>query len=273
MVSNWEKGAKYRIDNIDSLYALGWLIPCSYFKFYYADKRSIEYKNGFFSLQTDGTDIYVDENNTDETSISEKLLSISATKKPLYLEFIFDYNPNDYTYSTVSPNTLKNITNLVASPTQQRHLFSIWCETTQSWYHVPCPSSYQGLSTTIVDSTRNKQAQVIGQVVASDVAKIEASWNFLTVEQFSELAQLFEAKYGGKFFVPVSFFDEVKGEYEGSVDMPPSFADGDNPIRIFYPNDRTGLVAKIKLNEYNEPIGYENVSLHLIDTGFKYGEI
>jgi len=153
-----------------------------------------------------------------------------------------------------------------------RPLVSIYKVSTSEWVGLPTPSEYTGISTTIVDTARNVNAQVIGQVVKSDVAKIELTWNYLTVAQYSALAQLFESKYGGSFFVPVSFFDEISGAFEGDLTKVPTNSSGNNPIRMFYCGDRKAQVAHITLDANGMPIGYSGVSLNLIDTGFLYGE-
>ena len=151
-----------------------------------------------------------------------------------------------------------------------RALVSIYNEDTSAWVDLPCPSSYFGISTTVVDSARNSKAQVVAQVIASDIAKVELKWNYLTVAQYSEIAQLFEEKYGGSFIVPVSFFDVVKGDFDGDNSTAPNTTT--NKVRMFYPSDRKVEFAKIKLDDNGKPIGYTNVALNLIDTGFLYGE-
>lgn len=165
-------------------------------------------------------------------------------------------------------------------------LLSIWNVKTTSWVNIgwsnpvsstdiPTPSSYNGLSSTYVNSGRNADGKVIGDVILSDVSKIEITWNFLTVAQFSKLAKLFEAKYDGSFFVACCFFDVVKGGWDGDNSKAPSLTAGANynPCRVFYPNDRQVSFAKIKLDTATgAPIGYQNVSLSLIDTGKLFGE-
>lgn len=116
---------------------------------------------------------------------------------------------------------------------------------------LPCPSEYSGSSSTLVNSARNVKGVVIGEVIASDIAKVEITWNYLTRTQYSEIAKLFERLYGGSFFVKVKFFDSVKNDWNE---------------KIMYPNDRSFHTAKIKLVN-GMPVGYTNVSLHLIDTG------
>lgn len=135
---------------------------------------------------------------------------------------------------------------------------------------IPCPSDYSGLSSTLVDSARNTSGEVIANVIKSDVAKIELTWNYMSVSDFSKLAKLFEPKYNGAFMVACCFFDEVAGTWEGDETTAPNTTT--NVCRLFYPNDRQGIVAHITLDKTTgSPIGYEGVSLHLIDTGRKYG--
>ena len=161
-------------------------------------------------------------------------------------------------------------------------LVSIWNAPTSTWKTfgekwndvnfpneiVRTPSSYKGYSTTSVDSARNSDGIVVGDVVIEDVAKIEITWNFLTLEEFAKLSQLFLTKYNGTFFVAVSFFNETTGNFEGDNTIAPNTTT--NVIRVFYPNDRVAEFAKLKLNDNGKPVGYENVSLHLVDTGRKY---
>ena len=156
-----------------------------------------------------------------------------------------------------------------------RHLVYIYSENfglqaDNKWVELPTPSDYDASSSTLVDSARNQDGQVIAQVVRSDVAKVEMKWNFLTVVQFSNIAKLFEVNLGGEFLVPVSFFNVITGEFEGDITHAPNTTD--NKIRLFYPADRKVKFAHIKLDANGKPIGYTDVSLHLIDTGIKYGE-
>lgn len=150
-----------------------------------------------------------------------------------------------------------------------RALVAIYKTNTSSWFELPCPSDYSGISTTIVDSARNAKGEVIGQPVKSDIAKVELKWNFLTVAQYASLAQLFEEKYNGNFFVPVSFFDIIKGDFDGDITTAPNTTT--NKIRLFYCGDRKVQFAHIKLDpDTGAPIGYTGVSLNLIDTGKIY---
>ena len=143
------------------------------------------------------------------------------------------------------------------------------------WVSLPTPSEYSGISTTLVNSARNTVGQVIADVIASDIAKIELQWNFLTVDEYKTIAQLFEPKYNGghndAFFRAVSFFDVIKGGFDGNISIPPNLST--NRVRKFYCGDRKVQFAHIKLDpNTGAPIGYTGVSLHLIDTGLIFGE-
>ena len=78
---------------------------------------------------------------------------------------------------------------------------------------LPEPSSYSANTSTIVDSGRNVQVKLIGQVIRDDVAKVELSWRYLTVEQWSTIGKLFKSASGGAFTRSVTFFDQTEGTY------------------------------------------------------------
>ena len=144
-----------------------------------------------------------------------------------------------------------------------RALVSVYKESTSTWVDLPCHSDYEASASTVVDSARNSKGVVVGEPILEDVAKIELQWNFLTVAQYSQIAQLFDSAYGGSFFNYVSYFDVVKGDFDSNNSGTPTSA----THRIFYPNDRKVKFAHIKLDSDGKPIGYVGVQLHLIDTG------
>lgn len=119
-----------------------------------------------------------------------------------------------------------------------------------NYVFLPCPSSYVGNSSTLVSSARNSVGVVIGDIVREDVSKVELTWNYLTLRQYAAISRLFSSTYGGSYFVKVKFFDATAN---GWIE------------RIMYPNDRAFETAPITLVE-NIPVGFTNVSLHLIDT-------
>ena len=73
-------------------------------------------------------------------------------------------------------------------------------------YDFPEPSTYSANTSTLVDSSRNVQGIMVGSVIRDDVAKIEISWRYLTVEQWARIQQCFKQSAGGKFINKVSFF-------------------------------------------------------------------
>ncbi len=78
-------------------------------------------------------------------------------------------------------------------------------------YDFPEPSAYSGNTSTLVDSARNAQGVMIGAVLRDDVAKVEISWKYLTVEQWASVQKCFRQSSGGKFINLVSFFDQSVG--------------------------------------------------------------
>lgn len=78
-------------------------------------------------------------------------------------------------------------------------------------YIFPEPSSYSANTSTLVDSSRNVQGKMVGSVIRDDVAKIEISWRYLTVEQWAKIQQCFRQSSGGKFINLVEFFDQSAG--------------------------------------------------------------
>ena len=77
-------------------------------------------------------------------------------------------------------------------------------------YDFPEPSSYNALTSDLVDSGRNVEGRMVGSVIRENVSKVEISWKYLTVEQWSRILQCFNTK--DKFVNEVIFFDPMKGE-------------------------------------------------------------
>ena len=78
-------------------------------------------------------------------------------------------------------------------------------------YDFPEPSTYSANTSTLVDSSRNVQGKMVGSVIRDDVAKIEISWRYLTVEQWANIQKCFRQSSGGKFINLVSYFDQSVG--------------------------------------------------------------
>lgn len=80
-------------------------------------------------------------------------------------------------------------------------------------YALPEPSTYSGNTATLVDSARNVEGKMIGSVIRDDVAKVELSWRYLTVNQWATINSLFKISAGGNFINNVTFFDQSAGNY------------------------------------------------------------
>lgn len=74
---------------------------------------------------------------------------------------------------------------------------------------LPEPSSYSGLTSTLVDSARNVKGYVIGSVIRNDVAKIELSWRYLTAQQWAEVI----GPFNENFYCTVEFFNQATASY------------------------------------------------------------
>lgn len=141
-------------------------------------------------------------------------------------------------------------------------LVRIWNAYTSTWKKLPTPSEYEGQSSTLVDSARNSAGYVVAKPIRSDVASISMKWNFLTITEFAELAQLFEPLYHGEFINYVSFWDAIKGDFNGQYANAPT----DSTNKKMYCGDRKVSVAHIRLDPATgKPIGYEGVQLDLVE--------
>jgi hypothetical protein len=112
-------------------------------------------------------------------------------------------------------------------------------------YNLPEPSTYDAVTSTIVDSARNVAGKVVGSVVRSDVAKIELSWRYLTVEQWATILSLFTHS----FYNYVRYFSQSSGNYE---------------IRTMYVSDRNAGMWR-RNPETGEIMGWLNCSLSLVE--------
>ncbi len=78
---------------------------------------------------------------------------------------------------------------------------------------LPEPSTYSGNTSTIVDSGRNVQGELIASVIREDVAKVEMTWNYLTAQQWATINKKFSGKHGGSFVNDVTFYDQTSGDW------------------------------------------------------------
>lgn len=112
----------------------------------------------------------------------------------------------------------------------------------------PCPRRGLNLMTaTIVDSARNANAVVVGQVVGREQQKIDRlEWAYLTAEQWSSILKEFK-----NFYVTVTYPDMVNNTWT---------------TRKMYPSDRTA--EPFHLDPVTQlPIDYINCKVNLIDCG------
>ena len=112
-------------------------------------------------------------------------------------------------------------------------------------YAFPEPSSYSATTATIVDSARNVEGKVVGAVVRSDVAKVELSWKYLTVQQWADVLSLFSRS----FYNDVRFFNQTTANYD---------------MRTMYVSDRTAGMWR-RHPETGEVMGWTNCALSLVE--------
>ena len=112
-------------------------------------------------------------------------------------------------------------------------------------YEFPEPSAYSAITSTIVDSGRNVEGKVCGSVVRSDVAKIELTWKFLTVEQWATILSIFN----DSFFNEVRFFNQATGNYD---------------VRTMYVSDRDASMFRRDPNS-GAVMGWVNPKLSLVE--------
>lgn len=119
---------------------------------------------------------------------------------------------------------------------------------TVAGHDLPAPSTYSGIVSTIVDSGRNAEGVVIGAVIRENVGKVEMTWSFLTVKEWSEMCALFDGTRGGSFYNAVEFFCPDMGGWE---------------TREMYVNDRkAGIFLR---NKDGSIKGLTGCSLNLIE--------
>lgn len=112
-------------------------------------------------------------------------------------------------------------------------------------FDFPEPSSYDAVTSTIVDSARNVSGYVIGSVVRNDVAKIELSWKYLTAQQWATIL----SKFTNNFYNNVRFYNQATASYT---------------TRKMYVSDRSsGMFRRDPVT--GEVMGWTNCSLSLVE--------
>lgn len=112
-------------------------------------------------------------------------------------------------------------------------------------YELPEPSSYNAITSTIVDSGRNVEGKVVGSVVRHDVAKIELSWKYLTAQQWANILSLFT----DSFYNDVRFMNHATNNYD---------------VRTMYVSDRNAGMWR-RHPDTGAIMGYTNCSLSLVE--------
>lgn len=112
-------------------------------------------------------------------------------------------------------------------------------------YNFPEPSTYDAVTSTIVDSARNVAGYVVGSVIRHDVAKVELSWRYLTAEQWANILSLFV----NNFYNDVRFYNQATANYE---------------VRTMYVSDRSAGMFR-RHPETGEVMGWLNCSLSLVE--------
>lgn len=112
-------------------------------------------------------------------------------------------------------------------------------------HELPEPSTYDAVTSTIVDSARNVNGKVVGAVVRNDVAKIELTWRYLTAEQWATILSLFTHS----FYNEVRFLNQATNNYE---------------VRTMYVSDRSASMWR-RHPETGAVMGYLNCSLSLVE--------
>lgn len=112
-------------------------------------------------------------------------------------------------------------------------------------YELPEPSTYNAVTSTIVDSARNVQGKVVGAVVRSDLAKIDLTWRYLTGDQWARILSLFTSS----FYNDVRFMNQVTNNYD---------------VRTMYVSDRDASIWR-RDPSTGKILGYTNCRLALVE--------
>lgn len=115
---------------------------------------------------------------------------------------------------------------------------------------LPTPSTYIGTEATLVDSARNVEGYTTGAVIRESVAKVEATWRYLSSEQWSSIMKLFNTRYGGNFYNDVTFFNQLTNDWE---------------TREMYVGDRTSAGAFKCDPETGAIVGYTGCKISLVE--------
>ena len=80
-------------------------------------------------------------------------------------------------------------------------------------HDLPEPSTYNAVTTALVESGTNAAGHMIGAVIRDEIASVELGWRFLSAEQWAQILSLFKESAGGSYVNPVTFFDQSAGTW------------------------------------------------------------
>ena len=110
---------------------------------------------------------------------------------------------------------------------------------------LPEPSTYEALTSTIVDAGRNINGVTIGAVVRNDVAKVSLSWRYLTAQQWADAIGPFTKN----FYCTVEFYNQATATYT---------------TRRMYVSDRTAGMWR-RDPDSGAVLGWTNCSLSFVE--------
>ena len=124
-----------------------------------------------------------------------------------------------------------------------------------SYYMLPEPSEYEGLTATVVKTTQSADGVLSFTVVNEDVAKVSLKWRYLSGQVWSDILTLFDGNGGKNFVRTVKFFNQSKNDFTE---------------REMYISDRKAKILRRAVTgsapSFSYNIGYEDCELELIDT-------
>lgn len=77
-------------------------------------------------------------------------------------------------------------------------------------YPLPEPTTYSGVTSTMVDAGTSVSGKFLSSVVRDDVAQISLSWNYLPADDWAAINRIFKNSY----LNDVYFFDQTKGGWD-----------------------------------------------------------
>jgi hypothetical protein len=116
-------------------------------------------------------------------------------------------------------------------------------------FNFPDPSFYDANTATIVNSGRNTEGYMIGEVIRENVAKVSLKWRYISVTDWANILKKFSSAHGGSFIQNVTFFNQTVGTWE---------------TRKMYVSDRSAGIFR-RDPDTELPMGYTNASLSLIE--------